>query len=34
MSQFSSAEFLQALSDLHVLLFLAGNDIMPLRYSL
>jgi len=34
MSQFRSAEFLQALSDLHVLLFLAGNDIMPLRYSL
>ena len=31
MSQFRSAEFLQALSDLHVLLFLAGNDIMPLR---
>jgi len=31
MSQFRSAEFLKAVSDLHVLVFMATLDIMPLR---
>ena len=31
MNQFRSAEFLQAISDIHVLLFMAQNEIMPLR---
>ena len=31
MSQFRSAEFLTAISDLHVLMFMATNEIMPLR---
>lgn len=31
MSQFRSAEFLNAVSDLHVLVFMATLDIMPLR---
>jgi len=31
MSQFRSAEFLTAISDIHVLAFMATNDIMPLR---
>eukprot|EP00092_Neocalanus_flemingeri_P040162 GFUD01043747.1.p1 GENE.GFUD01043747.1~~GFUD01043747.1.p1 ORF type:complete len:562 (+),score=130.40 GFUD01043747.1:53-1738(+) len=31
MSQFRSAEFLTAVSDLHVLIFMATLDIMPLR---
>merc|ERR1712062_113347 len=31
MSQFRSAEFLTAVSDIHVLVFLATLDIMPLR---
>merc|ERR1711874_945045 len=31
MSQFRSAEFLTAVSDIHVLVFLASLDIMPLR---
>eukprot|EP00092_Neocalanus_flemingeri_P040163 GFUD01043748.1.p1 GENE.GFUD01043748.1~~GFUD01043748.1.p1 ORF type:complete len:467 (+),score=99.14 GFUD01043748.1:53-1453(+) len=31
MSQFRSAEFLTAVSDLHVLIFMATQDIMPLR---
>ena len=34
MSQFRSAEFLTAISDLHVLMFMATNEIMPLRYCL
>ena len=32
MSQFRSAEFLTAVSDIHVLVFMATLDIMPLRY--
>ena len=31
MNQFRSAEFLQAISDIHVLVFMAQNEIMPLR---
>merc|ERR1712227_390734 len=31
MSQFRSAEFLTAVSDLHVLMFLATNEILPMR---
>ena len=31
MSQFRSAEFLSAVSDLHVLVFMASLDIVPLR---
>ena len=30
-SQFRSAEFLTAVSDLHVLMFLATNEILPMR---
>ena len=33
MSQFRSAEFLSAVSDLHVLVFMASLDIVPLRYT-
>lgn len=32
MNQFRSAEFLQAISDIHVLVFMAQNEIMPLRW--
>ena len=32
MAQFRSAEFLTAVSDIHVLVFMATLDIMPLRY--
>ena len=31
MNQFRSAEFLQAISDIHVLVFMAQNEIMPMR---
>ena len=32
MAQFRSAEFLTAVSDIHVLIFMATIDIMPIRY--
>jgi hypothetical protein len=31
MNQFRSAEFLLAISDIHVLVFMAQNEIMPMR---
>ena len=33
-SQFRSAEFLTAVSDLHVLMFLATNEILPMRWDI
>lgn len=33
-TQFRSAEFFDAVSDFHVLIFMATLDIMPLRYTL
>ncbi len=34
MNQFRSAEFLLAISDIHVLVFMAQNEIMPMRLDL